>query len=547
VTEEVYNSTPNSSGGNYSSTLYGSWAACRALLPSDSGWVNNGSSTTSTATVTIGTSNVTQTTVSQPQAQRYYLCSRNGNGYSVYYYDAYRTYKTYSYATTKTVSGTSSSTAFDHYDYRPVDYDVSRYKTGNTITIPTGSSGASVSATWAGCIEERFTVPSGSIAYSSTSSAITPTTALDLDIDSAPTSDPATQWSPMMPEAGYYRSSSSSLVSTSGSSGGTYCPAEAMGLQEMSQSNFNAYVNTLSANGGTYHDIGMLWGRAVLTHGHFSSTVNTVPSNGGKVSRHIIFMTDGIPQPTSASGLWHRDQRQAHHGRWIDRRRQPPRNALSRHLRRGQGQGHPHLGDRLHHRPHLRPVLLRITQQFVHRHVCQRPEHRIPANRPASVTIAGDAMIRRLIRDETGGPMMEFALIAPTFLILVLGAANVSQMVYGKTLLNGAVEGAARNSALSGASTDTQDANVKAIVGPVLPGATYAITRKRYYDFTDIARKESGPMPMATAPATTARSTSTRTAMAIGTAMWPAAAMAVRAMSSSIPWRSPTRRCSRCR
>lgn len=101
-----------------------------------------------------------------------------------------------------------------------------------------------------------------------------------------------------------------------------------------------------------------------------------------------------------------------------------------------------------------------------------------------------NAMLAALVADETGGPMMEFALIAPTFLILVLGACNVTQMVYGKTLLNGAMETAARASALTGATTDTLDATVKGIVKPALPGATFTFTRKSYYDFTDIGRKE---------------------------------------------------------
>lgn len=328
-------SSINSSVSQYSTTLYGSWAACHTAKPKDlddgSSYdnltVTSTSSNTSTTQTVGSTKNVTVNAKTQAAYRTYYMCSRNGNGYSIYYYKSNFTYYPYTYTDKSgavlTPNGSSSSSSFDHFDYRPTFYDVSKYKAFTAISIPTGSSGAATSATWAGCIEERFTVPSSTVAYSTGSSAITPSTALDLDIDTAPTTDPATQWSPMMPEAGYYRASSSSLLTTitssntsssTAQSGGTYCPAAAQGLQEMTSSSFNTYVNALSANGGTYHDIGMLWGaRLSSPTGIFASTVNAKPTNEGKISRHIIFMTDGIPgaanQVLQAYGIENNDKR----------------------------------------------------------------------------------------------------------------------------------------------------------------------------------------------------------------------------------------------
>jgi hypothetical protein len=56
------------------------------------------------------------------------------------------------------------------------------------------------------------------------------------------------------------------------------------------------YLNGLVAIGGTYHDIGMIWGgRLASPTGIFKS--NVVTTDFPSVSRHIIFMTDGEMAP----------------------------------------------------------------------------------------------------------------------------------------------------------------------------------------------------------------------------------------------------------
>jgi hypothetical protein len=60
------------------------------------------------------------------------------------------------------------------------------------------------------------------------------------------------------------------------------------------------YVNTLSPIGGTYHDIGMIWGARMLsTGGVFADGCDTY--NGMPCSRHIIFLTDGQLAPNCNS------------------------------------------------------------------------------------------------------------------------------------------------------------------------------------------------------------------------------------------------------
>ena len=98
--------------------------------------------------------------------------------------------------------------------------------------------------------------------------------------------------------------------------------------------------------------------------------------------------------------------------------------------------------------------------------------------------------MRRLCRCSAGSSAVEFALVAPVFLMTMMQIFNLGQMAYGKVLLTGAVEQAARASALETANTTTAHALITSMVRRVLPGATVTSTRKSYYDFADIDRKE---------------------------------------------------------
>lgn len=298
-----YYSTPNGSVTLYNGTTYDNIYSCNSALPADTGWSNNGSSSNSSGdsrpvTNRSGAYNAMNTN-SQPQVMTSYFCLRSSGNYYRYYYQSFRTLYTYTYTTSDSVTSTASSTAFDHWDYRPVTFDSTSFKTFAATNVNTGSSGAIYSTTWDGCIEERKTETASSFSYS-TISGMTPSDAADLDLDSEPTSDQATKWAPLWTDVAYTRGSSSGL-STSGSSTTQYCVTAAQGFQTMTQSAFNTYADSLAPLGGTYLDIGMIWGgRLSSPEGIFGSTVNTDPANGGNVSRHIIFMTDGDMDTTQS-------------------------------------------------------------------------------------------------------------------------------------------------------------------------------------------------------------------------------------------------------
>jgi Flp pilus assembly protein TadG len=104
------------------------------------------------------------------------------------------------------------------------------------------------------------------------------------------------------------------------------------------------------------------------------------------------------------------------------------------------------------------------------------------------VTLAAAA--RRLARARDGSTIVEFAIVSPVFLILLLGVFDIGQMAYGKAVLNGAVEKAARSGSLETADTTAADTLVTNTIKPVLPNATVTTSRKSYYDFADVSRKE---------------------------------------------------------
>jgi len=320
TSEQTYSTEIVGSTSQYSSTNYTSQANCNNARPADLAWANNGNATTSSSTVTNGSGQqVVTTTTTQPQRKTTYLCQQtNNNRWRVFSFNTTRNYIMRSYATSDPIYETRTRQEFASWAYKEVSVDTSVYKTFAAVSKPNGTSGSAASYTWGGCIEERESDATDSISYSS-SDGMSPSTALDLNVDMVPDDDPDTKWGPMWPELAYYRTVSNwqgtfltNAVQTSqGTRASSYCPHQAQLLSTMNQSAFYSYADALAAAGSTYHDLGMLWGlRLSSPQGPWADTVNIAPTNGGKVSRHIIFMTDGQMEPSntiqSSYGIeWH--------------------------------------------------------------------------------------------------------------------------------------------------------------------------------------------------------------------------------------------------
>lgn len=98
----------------------------------------------------------------------------------------------------------------------------------------------------------------------------------------------------------------------------------------------------------------------------------------------------------------------------------------------------------------------------------------------------------RLLRDQDGVTVVEFAMIAPTLLIAMMGILDLTYTMYTASMVQGAIQKAARDSTIEGASLQQSaiDARVRAAVLLVAPGATVNFTRKAYASYSLVGRPE---------------------------------------------------------
>lgn len=173
----------------------------------------------------------------------------------------------------------------------------------NAIELPLGWNNAPENVNWDGCIEEAQT------AEGATNFDPVPTDAFDLDINLAPASA-AERWKPVLfgavwrrELAGTTTNTQAEITQTDPSSSADQrkpnyvCPTEAFRLTEISRTNLQAYVNSLTASGNTYHDVGMIWGARFITPNGIFAAANSAAPNGDAIARHIVFMTDGTLEP----------------------------------------------------------------------------------------------------------------------------------------------------------------------------------------------------------------------------------------------------------
>lgn len=98
--------------------------------------------------------------------------------------------------------------------------------------------------------------------------------------------------------------------------------------------------------------------------------------------------------------------------------------------------------------------------------------------------------LSRLGRDRNGASIVEFALIAPTLMVLLLGGFDICYNAYSGMILRGAVHEAARDSAIENATAAEIDAYVEGMVHHVVPDAKLTFTRKAYSRFYDVGQAE---------------------------------------------------------
>lgn len=99
---------------------------------------------------------------------------------------------------------------------------------------------------------------------------------------------------------------------------------------------------------------------------------------------------------------------------------------------------------------------------------------------------------RALARNQDGVSAVEFAMISPVLFVVLFGLFDLAYNMYTAEMLQGAIQNAARDSTIEGASSNSAalDEVVTKAVHAVAPNATMTFTRTSYANFTDAARPE---------------------------------------------------------
>lgn len=97
-----------------------------------------------------------------------------------------------------------------------------------------------------------------------------------------------------------------------------------------------------------------------------------------------------------------------------------------------------------------------------------------------------------LARDTRGAAAIEFALCAPLLLIGMMGVFDLGHNMYSASIIQGAVQKAARDSTIEGAEGREAelDARVTRMVREIAPGATLEFHRTAYASFDDVGTPE---------------------------------------------------------
>ena len=107
-------------------------------------------------------------------------------------------------------------------------------------------------------------------------------------------------------------------------------------------------------------------------------------------------------------------------------------------------------------------------------------------------------LARRLATDRHGATIIEFAIVAPVLLLLLVGGFELAHQSYVKAVLQSALTDAARRAAVEDpqfvAAGDTLEERVENLViakiGPSAPDATVSVSQEIFFDFSGIGNPE---------------------------------------------------------
>lgn len=99
---------------------------------------------------------------------------------------------------------------------------------------------------------------------------------------------------------------------------------------------------------------------------------------------------------------------------------------------------------------------------------------------------------RNLSSDTNGAALVEFGLVAPLFVLLLIGMFEFGMQVYARSLLHGAMQEASRTATLEGADLNLEELDnaVTWQFRNVIPRAEIEFTRTNYVNFSDVLQPE---------------------------------------------------------
>jgi Flp pilus assembly pilin Flp len=103
------------------------------------------------------------------------------------------------------------------------------------------------------------------------------------------------------------------------------------------------------------------------------------------------------------------------------------------------------------------------------------------------------SQIQKLRKDQKGATLVEFAIIAPSFMLLLMGTFDIGYTVFLRATFSGAVLDAARDSTLetAPASQSSIDAEITRRMQTINSSSSLSFSRQSYFDFADVARPEA--------------------------------------------------------
>jgi Flp pilus assembly protein TadG len=100
------------------------------------------------------------------------------------------------------------------------------------------------------------------------------------------------------------------------------------------------------------------------------------------------------------------------------------------------------------------------------------------------------AFLRRLARDRRGVTIIEFAMVVPVLLLVLLGFFDLGYRSYASSVLQGALHDAARMATVGGYSMTQIDARVKTRLSNFATRSTVTTAASSYYEFSGVAQPE---------------------------------------------------------